>query len=372
MDFNVFDINFNRLGVIDIYDNCEINGKYQDHDDLRLTLDSSDSIYKILISEDFRILTKITEPNKGYIIESIEYDDVEKTKLLINAKSLSSMIGWRAIEGQQRYTGKLESVIKSFVKYNCIEPKDSNRIIPNLILSPDTGIDIDADETYTNSELDVSLWEICKKYNASYEVLMDHMNKKYVFNVFIGADRSSIQTDNDIVIFSKEFDNVITQSYTDDLSNYKSTVYITSNEDENNVGSILYKVGNEVSGYNRREIILDAANIRKEYTDENDNKIVMTDAQFKDALKEYGTNKVSEYKRIQTFQSDVEVYSRYTFGVHYFLGDIITNRNDEIGVINHTRVVSSRETYSNKGYELSLDFGVGIPTLIDKIKRKVK
>lgn len=366
MELYVFDMSFNRLGVIDKYEIAETEMKYHNHGLVSLIVDASKENADLLLTEDLRILTKSTDVTRGFIVEIAEYQDEEKTIIQVIGKSLSIMTNWRIIEGQQRFVGNVEDVLKSFVNLNAINPSDPNRVIPDLVLGVNEGINIQADEVYADKELDVALWEMCAKYDISFEILMNHNAKKYVFSTFIGTDRTTEQTMNDEVIFSKAFDNVIKQSYLDDMSNYRSTAYAIGAD-----GTVV-KVNNQLSGFNRREIVVDLSSLQKTYKDENSVDVTLTDAEYAALLNENGLNRLAEYQRIRTFESDIDLYSQFIFGQDYFLGDKVTTRNDELGLVTHSRVMTAKEVHDRDGYHLSLEFGTSIPTLIDKIKREVK
>ncbi len=370
MDLFIFDMQFNRIGIIDTYVDAEFVSKYHDHSQLILTVDASKTNADLLLTEDLRIITKSTDIHRGYVINVAEYRDEEQLEIIIIAKSLSVMTSWRIIEGQQRYTGNVEDVLKNFVKANAIQPFNASRIIPDLVLGLNEGININVDEAFSNKDLDVALWEMCAKYDISYEILMNHDAKKYVFSTFMGIDRSTEQSINSNVIFAKAFDNVIMQSYVDDKSNYRSTAYVAGEGEADN--RTVIKVNDGISGFNRREIFIDARDLQSTYKDDNDEEITLTPVEYQTLLNERGQNRLSEYQRIRTFESDIDLYSQFIFNEHYFLGDKVTNRNDELGVVTHSRVMTAKEIFDREGYHLSLEFGTSIPTLLDKIKRGAK
>lgn len=369
MELYVFDINFNRLGVIDNYEEVEIERKYYKHSTLSLTVKANEENIKLLLADDYRILVKSTDLSRGYIVEIPQFEDGKSSFIEIKAYSLSIMTNWRIIQGQQRFKGNLESVIKGFVNANCINPSDLKRKIPNLVLGANTGINIITDEMYNNKPLDESLWEICEKFEVSYEILMNHDKKQFEFIVYQGADRSAEQSDNPQIIFAKAFDNVLKQSFVDDKSNYRSTAYVAG-EGEGPERTVL-KVNDNYSGLDRRELFIDARDLQSNFKDENGNEVSIPEAEYLAILQERGLNKLSEYQRIRTFESDID-NSQFKFGEDYYLGDKVTTRNDELGIITHARVVVAREKYNRKGYELKIEFGASIPTFVEKVKREIK
>lgn len=371
MYLNIFDDSFNRLNVIANYTEVEITRNYYNHSALILYIDATQLNIKLFVNqEEDRIITKSTDLKRGYIVEYADFTDDSKTEIMLIAKSLSIMTSWRIIEGQQRFTGNIEDVLKRFVNSNAINPTITNRKIPNLILGANTGIDIAADEVYNNKMLDEALWEICLKNEMSFEILMNHELKRYEFITFKGADRSTEQTTNPHVIFSKAFRNVNTQSYVDDKSNFKSTAYVAG-EGENSNRTVL-RLNDNLSGFKRREIFFDARDLQSTYKDENDNEVTLTPSQYQALLQERGFNRLAEYGRVQTFKSDSDSNSQFKFEEDYFLGDKTTSRNDTLNLVVHSRVVVVKETYNRQGYSLKLEFGSAEPKLFDKLKKVMK
>lgn len=360
----VFDMEFNRIGIIDKYEEVELDTKYQDHSALSITVDGNSKHAELLLSDADRIIVKSNDIYRGYYVETSQYADESEVTIEVLCRSLSVMMSWRIIKGQQRYTGLLEDVIKSFINYNAITT-ESNRVIPNLVIGVNEGINITVDETYTNRQLDVAIWEMCKKYDIGFEILMDHVSKKYVVSTYQGTDRSALQTVNPQVVFAKAFDNVNKQSYVDDKADYKSTVYIEA------VDRTLISNDTPI-GFGRRELFVDAKSISKTYKNENDVEVTMTDIEFVTTLNETGNSELSQYPRVRSFESEIDNNSQFVYGVDFFIGDKVTNRNDELGIATHSRVVTAKEKWTRQGYSLNLEFGTSIPTLLDKIKREVK
>lgn len=371
MYLNIFDDSFNRLNVIANYTEVEITRNYYSHSPLMLYIDATQKNIELFVNqEEDRIITKSTDLKRGYIVEYADFTDESKTEIMLIAKSLSIMTSWRIIEGQQRFTGNIEDVLKGFVNANAINPTIKNRKIPNLILGANTGINIAADEVYNNKMLDEALWEMCLKNEMSFEILMNHELKKYEFITFKGADRSTEQITNPHIIFSKAFRNVNTQSYVDDKSNFKSVAYVAG-EGEGSNRTIL-RLNDNLSGFKRREIFFDARDLQSTYKDENDNEVTLTPSQYQALLQERGFNRLAEYGRVQTFKSDSDSNSQYTFEEDYFLGDKTTSRNDTLNLVVHSRVVVAKETYNRQGYSLKLEFGSAEPKLFDKLKKVMK
>jgi hypothetical protein len=366
MEFYVFDLNFNRFGIVDNFKEVQITKSYDSLGQLTMTIEGTKEIVDLLQTD--RILVKTTELSKGYIIKTREYLDEKSSELQIIAPSLNVILNDRLVLGQQEFSGTIEAVMKSFVAVNCINPTNSNRKIPNLVLSENRGINIITTEGTKNEPLCDYLYELCKKHDVSFDVLLDHTNKKFVFDVWQGTNRSTEQDLNPHIIFAKEFENVIKQDYTESIGDLKTTAVVLG--EETDTGQTIVTVNDDKTGFDRKEILVESTDVRKTYRDENGNEITLTDSEYRVLLEEAGKNTLSEYQPIRTFESEADPLSNFVYGVDYFIGDKVSVRNDELGIILHTRIIKAVEKEDKNGESIELNFGNNIPSFIEKIKRR--
>lgn len=366
MELYVFDINFNRLGIIDDFIDVEIEKNYDKLGSLVLTLDGTKEWVDLLQVD--RIIANATDINKGYLIKTREYVDENSSELQIIAPSLNTLLNDRIVLGQQEFTGTLEDVMKSFVLLNAVNPINPNRIIPNLVISTNRGININTTEGTVNKPLADYLYELCKKHDVSFDIVMDHVNKKFVFDVWQGMDRSTLQLTNPHVIFAKDFDNVLKQDFTESTDDLKTTAIVYGEEVEGQP-QVVVTINDEKSGYERKEIVVVTRGISKTYVDENNVEVTLSDNEYKALLSEEGKNKLSEYTPIQSFESEVDGKG---YGVDYFMGDKVSIRNDELGIIMHSRIMSITQKIDRQGELIEINFGSNIPSFVEKVKRAVK
>lgn len=362
IELYIFDTNFNRIGIIEEYITITNTKNYTNHSELSFELDGNANYVNLLNSDEIRIITLSTDINRGYIVELVEYIDAQQTHVSVECRSLSVMLDWRIILGQMRFAGKIEDVMQAFVTNNAISPKNTNRIIPNLAIGADYGINTTTEATYSDCNLADALWEIANSHNISYEILMNHTNKRYVFSVFTGTDRSATQNVNPHIIFSKTFDNIELQSFTEAKADFKNCAVIRGSDGDS-------MVGDANVGFDRRELIVDASNVKRVYKDDNDTEITLTQQQYKNSLNELGAGNLAQRNVVRSFETDISINSQNVYNRDFTLGDIVTSRNDELGVIVHANIVRSIETWDSSGYKLTLELGSAIPTLIEKLKR---
>lgn len=368
MELYVFDLNFNRLGIIDDFESVKIERYYTKMGQLTMTIDGSKDNIDLL--QKGRILAKTDDLQHGYLILTREYLDEQSSQLEIIAPSLNILLRRRLIIGQQSFTGTIENVLKSFVAVNAVTPANPNRIIPGLTISTNHGINITATEVDSNVLLDEFLYEVCNKHDLSWNVLLDVYNKRFIFDVWLGTDRSAEQQVNPHVIFSKDRENVLKQNYTESESDYKN-VAIVAGEGEGTERTYV-TINDNLTGFNRIELFVDARDLQSTYQGENDVEITLTPLEYKELLNERGKSKLTEYPKVVTFESDIDLYSNEVYGEDYFMGDKVSIKNDDLSLIMHTRIVSAVESTTQTGTSLQVDFGSNIPTLLDKLKRAVK
>lgn len=368
MEFDVFNLDtFERVGILDSYEKAETETNYYDHNQLELLLDATPEMIELFIkqSEDI-FLTLSNDRRQAFLVEKVKYSDDTNAQIEVVGYSLSYMLSWRQIDRQQTFKGDVVAVLRGFVDKNAINPENSKRKLPNLVTSGANSLGITTEESYNNKPLDESLWEICEKLEISWDIIVNLANKQFEFVVWKGVNRSTEQMTVDPVIFSKQFENVLSQDFEDDKSDFKNTVLIAG--EGQGANRVFLLVGDENAGRKRREMFVDARDLQSEPESEEDK---MTEAEYNALLLQRAANKLAERQRIQSYNSEIAFDSQFKFGADYFTGDTVTIRNDEIGVMLHTIVVSATESYSKNGKELKISFGSDTPSLFEKIKKKV-
>lgn len=384
MEFNIFHFDtFERLGILDTYQETERSLNYRDHSEIELIVEATpQNIDWFITNSDDIFIAEGLGKVRGYMVEIAQYQDESKSQIIVNLFALSYLTAFRDILKETVYSGNVELIMRSYVNNNMISPTDRNRKVDNLVLGPIFGIQATTDESYNFQQLDIALWSMCKKYDIAYEIFADIPNKRFSFEVWQGVDRSTEQNIRDAVIFSKEFDNVLAQNYVDDKTDHRNVV-IVAGEGEDTARKYV-TIGSANKGRKRRELFVDARDLQSTTKqtvveiDEEGNEtettvdISMSAEEYEQLLIERGNEKGAEFQRTQAFETDIDFNSQFKLGQDYNIGDMITLRNDELGVAVHTRLIKVVEKENKDGYELSIDFGSNVPTLISKIKKAVK
>jgi hypothetical protein len=248
--------------------------------------------------------------------------------------------------GWDRVSAPAETVLKHYADRN-IGPGafDPKRTIVPLVIADDLarGVQTPAQVRYTKLDEDMSA--IGRYASMGYEIYGDTANKRWVFDVIPGADRTRGQTDNDPVMLRMDYQNIESYRYVDSSVNLRNTGYaLGAGQDENRFTQI---IGADNEGAERYEVTLDCGNVN-----------------LIDELLYYGGIKLGEFAEARTLEISA-LPNVFVLGRDYFLGDVITVMIGRLGLILPTRVESVTETWERaRGHKVAARFGEKIPNIL--------
>lgn len=158
------------------------------------------------------------------------------------------------------------------------------------------------------------------------------------------------------LVFSTEWDNLISCEYSLDDSTRKTTALV-GGEGEG-VDRAIAWVNEGVQGYERREIFVDDTSITKTWTDDEGTEHEYTTEEFQKMLKERGTLELSKSKSTTTIAGELNVTtSGIEFREDFYLGDVVTIENDKLGITARVRILEVTEVQDADGYRIDMVFG---------------
>jgi hypothetical protein len=259
----------------------------------------------------------------------------------------------------------------------------SERIIPNLILGELKGYTERVNKSISYKNLIEAVEEIAETSQLGFRNNLDYINKKIIFEVYKGVNRTVNQNTIAPCIFSRDFENILEQQYTDSSNNFRNVTLVAG------AGEGVLRKKTSVgfaSGLDRYELFTDAKDISDKKIiststgekDENgntiyeDTEVQMNDVEYIPLLKQRGTEKLAECTEIKTFESKINTRGNNIYKIDYDLGDMVTIQDKRWGLQVDTRITEIEEVYEGGKVEINPTFGNNIPTLIDKIKRMVR
>lgn len=337
LNIYVLDKSLNIIDIIDTYTSIIWTNRYYECGDFELYTLATPHLIEIL-KEDYYLIRE-THENNAMVIESISIttDAENGNYITVKGRCLKSIVYRRIIWNQTNVSGKIGKCIERLLNENVISPIDENRRIPNFqILSLlDTTDNIDTQ--YTGDNLGETITSICKSYGLGWNIELDLDEKKFYFVLYVGTNRSYEQTVNPWVVFSNEFENLLSTNYTFDKRNYSNVAKIAG---EGEGTQRKFTTLGSATGINRYESFVDAKDL-------STNEGEITDEEYFIQLEERGKEKLAERTTTENFEGETIDY-RNVFGKDYFLGDVVEVVN-EYGMEAVTRVIEVIESEDESG-----------------------
>lgn len=303
----------------------------------------------ILKQDNYIYLSK----SKSMVIEEVEINEAEE-QLTVKGRDIKSIIEARIIippQGQayDAFNGNAESVIKHYIDVCCINPVDTNRKIPNLIIATNKnrGGNLNWESRYKNLAVEVE--SIARTREIGWFVYLDPKSKQLIFDVELGVDRSALQDVNSRVIFSSKFDNISNAVHTLNSINYKNIAYV-GGQGEGTARVVKEIKKSQATGLKRREVFIDARDIS-----DTEN------------LEDRGLSKLAEYGYVVNSEATI-INNNLLYERDWNLGDIVTVSSKLSN--ENLRITEVREIYENI---LTIEIAVGTlgNTVVEQMSNSV-
>ena len=233
---------------------------------------------------------------------------------------------------------------------------DVSGITDTIITEDDDGTTSDADKQVTYKNLLEYTDGVLQEYSCGAKMWLDRDLLKFRYKAFKGVDRSRDSTTNEPIIFSTEFDNLISTNYTLDTSAYKTTALI-GGEGEGTERKCAFSYAWK-QGLERRETFVDASSISSTYKEGEEEKAYEMDV-YRKMLEAQGRQTIAELQKVETFDGEIDLTnSNYVYLVDYNLGDLITVEDKDMGKYINARIVTVTEVQDDNGYKIDIDYGI--------------
>lgn len=260
IDVYVLDRDLKKIDIIDNYSSLIWANRYNEVGDCELYIEANQKTLNLLKKDYF-----LARDDDDMVcrIEDVELDtDAENGDyLIVKGYDCKKILNQRIIWSQTNIDGAVETYIRRLVYYNLSDPLLSARQIKNgsgranFFLTDPKGFKEVTTEQVTYSKVGDKVQELCKKYNWGYRVYVQDGN--FLFDLYKGTDRS------DYIIFSNDFENLVSTKYKEDSSNL-ANVALVGGEGEGSERA--RNVSGYAEGLDRNEIFVDAKDISRTIT----------------------------------------------------------------------------------------------------------
>ena len=340
----IMNSSFVRLAVIEDYISFIWTERYYDCGDFELCVAASVN-YMTLFKKDYYVVRDDSE-NVG-IIEDIRIQRNENgfDMLIVSGRFLSSILGRRIIATQTTVNGTISNCVNQLILQNVIEPSDASRTISNFTVGSYSITDA-IKAQYTGKNLLETISDICRTYKVGFKVTLNE-DHEFVFTMYKGKDRTYNQTTNTYVIFSDEYDNLLSSEYEENYQNI-ATAVLVAGEGEGLDRKTKW-VTDGSTGLARHEVYKDQRQLQS-----NDGEI--TAEEYNELLEEAGEESLTQYTT--TFSGEV-YFDNVVYKQDVDLGDLCVIENSRWGIHLYSRLVEVIESTSETGeYSIVPTFGV--------------
>lgn len=353
MDIYVLNENFEAVKMVEVFMSMIWTERYSEAGDFELLTTVDLELMKYAKAGNY---LWYRESDRLMIIEGSEIicDVDDGNRLKITGRSLESILDRRIVWPQMNLKGSLQNGVESILNATFISPDDSNRTVPNFIFEEsedDTITSLQIDAQYAGENVYDILCDLCKQMNLGFKIVLNDENKM-VFSLYKGEDRSYDQTTNPCVVFSKNYENIISSDYLENDNAIKNVAYVAG---EGEGSDRTYEVVGNVSGLKRKELFSDSSDISST-TDDG----TLTPEEYSEKLKQRGQEELIKCPKVKAFDCEVETTIMFKYGVDFFLGDVVQVVN-EYGIEAKSRVTEMIRSQDDSGYSAYPSF-----TIIDE------
>lgn len=316
-------------------------------------------------------VTRPDDVNVG-IIETLQYtyNATDGRMIVASGRFAKSILDRRVIyrlTGTNQISatmlnGNVETTARSIITMNAIDCSfDSARNIPVLVLGAHSGSTqtiVDADGNATTQQVaykNLLDWtnEFLKKYKIGARIVLN-ANKELEFVCYEGIDRTVGNAgNNDVVIFSQDFENLISSEYIVDMTKYKNAAVVSGEGVGLAKFAAIFQYAS-ITGLDRREIVIDESETAKKYIDSGGSEITLTNSQYTGNLRAIGAQKLAALPILESFDGEINLNSlTFKYKTNYNIGDIVTVQDSDTKLYSNVRIIEICEVSDDKGYQIT-------------------
>lgn len=338
---NVYSKDYERIGFIESYSYLSWVRRYSAVGEFELKC-APENLPLLSLGN---VIAKSKDDEAG-IIETLLVESVEKELITVRGRFLPVLLESRIIWDTENLYGDIGGCIGQLINNHAVNPTDTGRAIPNLSYKGIvTGKTIQTQISFKN--LLETVTGICSETGVGIKSVLTGNGTSV--SLYLGREQP--------FVFSKEFENLLSQNYTDSIKDFTNIAKVAGEGEGADRQTVV--VG-DATGLNRKEIFVDARDLASsEYEDEE---------KYLKALELRGNEKLYEKRRRESFDAVANTNSNLTYRKDFDLGDIVTVKSGLLGISKRLRITEITETYDENGLHMDLIFGDPLPTLSERLK----
>lgn len=343
MELYIFDEDRELAGVVESFEYLRWTRRYFQCGSFELKAIATAENLSLLILGN--ILWKSDDEEAG-IIEYVEMSQADREIITVSGRFATSYLSRRIIWGTEILNGGLSTCVGQLLTNHLISPGNTDREISFVSYADDSITDSVSTQISYRNLMD-AVTGLCEVADTGIKTVFSPTTKNFTVRLYKGALSQAI--------FSKEYENLISQIYTQSVVNY-ANVALVGGEGEG--VDRVFAVTGDGSGVTRRETFVDAKDLRSEDFGE----------EYTVALLFRGQSKLSELSMTQSFDAAVNPHGNLRYKIDFDIGQTVKVLSKKWGVTLTTRITEIEESYDSDGQSLGITFGKGVLTLFQSLK----
>ena len=391
MQLRIYDAEFNFLGITENQTSVIWTRKYYESGEFSVVLPITDD--NIRLYQIGNIVAKRDSIEAGVIEDLQIHESYDEHSITASGRFLSSYMDRRLIRPRYTFDGLVEVAMRNIL---------SNAVaIPLVELGELQGFTDTVTFQATYKNLLAYETKLAKSAGLGFRFRPDFENKKIIFEVYQGLDKSRNQTDRAFVEFSDRFDNLENAEARLNDQLYKNVGYVGGQGE--GLERVFVQVGDDtLTGLARRELFIDAKDIQEEdvgnkpeaddymenhtATDGDGNTITYTTfdkasfdadvrqweqdkasarADYLDELETRGYQKLDECLFSNSIECGIIPIGNFEYKRDYDLGDIVTVKKNNWNYENVARITEITEVYEHEIFNVVPTLGDALPEVVD-------
>ena len=325
MLYYIYDTDFVLKKILDSYLSSIWTVRYDQYGDFEICAPYSKDIFDEIKLDDYIMRP---DSDRMMVVEDIQIDtDAEGgNRIIFSGRSIESILDRRVLFDQTIVDGNTQDGIASLLNANAISPSDANRKLPIIFRKSEDAVITSLETAYqfAGETLYEAIKALCVEGSIGFRLLPDLNAKNFIFELYNGVDRSYHQTDRPYVMFSPDFDNIVTSSYVSSKKEYKNVADAAGGGEGSERTVISVDSGTtEATGIARRETYVDAGSVSS--TTESG---TMDQTEYLDQLASRGSEELEKAKSTTYFEGEVDTSRQFVYGVDFEIGDIVQLQNE--------------------------------------------
>ena len=352
--FYLLDKDFNIKRVIENYKSAIWTERFYECGDFELYIPATPDIVNAVNFDAYgrtQYIVRADDTTKCGMIEAVKIDtDADQGNFVtVSGRLIEGLIFRRVVSQQLTYNGSAALTVQKLLEKSIISPENAHRTVANFLFKNSiTTEDSTMANQYNGENVGEAIEAICKTLRIGYRAAFDIETKEITFELYQGTDRTVDQRAVPPVVFSYEFNNLLSSSLTVSVAPWKNTAIVLGEGEGTNRQRVV--VGGTDYGIERRELYVNAQQ-------QSTNGEELTPSTYHEMLWNKGLQACGENRPERNTEADVAPNYGFILNRDYYLGDLVSVEN-EYGMKTTPRVVETIEAQDENGYSIIPTFSI--------------